>query len=150
VTTLARESALAAAVGALVVAFAAPVHRSDQLPPVESMTVVRAKPGPPAFRAEPPPVRLHAGMPLPKKIVDVAPVYPLRARAARVHGAVILDIVVDAEGRVQNVEVVRSIPLLDQAAIDAVRQWRFAPSRTNGTPTAVMMTVTVTFELRDR
>jgi TonB family protein len=146
VTRLHRERALAAAVGALVIAFAAPVRRSDQLPPVESMLVIRPEPGPPPA----PPVRLHAGMPLPKKTVDVAPVYPLRARAARVHGAVILDIVIDAAGRVQDVGVVRSIPLLDQAAIDAVRQWRFAPSRTSGAPTAVVMTVTVTFELRDR
>ena len=140
-THLSRERALAATVGALVIALTAPVRRSDQLPPVEPLL---------AFRAEPPPVRLHAGMPPPKKVVDVAPVYPPRARAARVQGAVILDILVDAEGRVQKVDVLRSIPLLDQAAIDAVRQWRFAPSRTNGTPTAVVMAVTVTFALRGR
>ena len=140
-TPLTRESALAAAVGALVMTFTAPVRRSDQLPPTEPL---------PAFYAEAPPVRLHAGMPLPQKTVDAAPVYPPPARAARVEGAVILDIVVDARGRVQAVDVLRSIPLLDQAAIDAVRQWRFAPVRTNGLPTAVAMTVTVTFVLRDR
>ena len=76
------------------------------------------------------------------------PVYPDIAMRARVAGMVILEAVIDAEGRVVNVKVLRSVPMLDQAAIDAVRQWEFTPTRLNGVPVPVVMTVTVNFTLR--
>ena len=50
-------------------------------------------------------------------------------------------------GRVTDVKVLRGVPLLDQAAIDAVRQWVYTPTLLNGTPVAVVMTVTVNFKL---
>jgi periplasmic protein TonB len=100
-------------------------------------------PRPPA----PVPVRLHVGMRPPRKIVDVAPVYPAIARAARVAGIVILEAVIDARGQVESVRVLRSIPTLDQAAVDAVRQWRFTPTLLNGEPVPIVMTVTVNFTL---
>ncbi len=78
----------------------------------------------------------------------VDPVYPPLARSSRVEGVVILEAVLDATGRVDSVRVLRSIPLLDQAAVDAVRQWRFTPARLNGVPVPVVMTVTVNFTLR--
>jgi protein TonB len=58
--------------------------------------------------------------------------------------------VLDTSGRVENVRILRSIPLLDQAAIDAVRQWRYTPTQLNGRPVPVVMTVTVNFMLQDR
>jgi protein TonB len=61
---------------------------------------------------------------------------------------VILEATIDARGRVTNVRVLRSVPLLDQAAIDAVRQWEFTPTRLNGVAIPVVMTVTVHFTLR--
>jgi protein TonB len=61
---------------------------------------------------------------------------------------VILETVIGEDGRVRNLKVLRSIPLLDQAAIDAVRQWQFTPPLLNRQPVAVVMTVTVTFTLR--
>jgi protein TonB len=76
------------------------------------------------------------------------PVYPDVAMRARISGMVILEAVIDAEGRVANVKVLRSVPLLDQAAIDAVRQWEFTPTRLNGVAVPVVMTVTVNFTLR--
>ncbi|HEY2908293.1 MAG TPA: TonB family protein [Vicinamibacterales bacterium] len=94
------------------------------------------------------PVRLSTGMQAPRKIVDVTPTYPAMARTARVEGVVILEAVIDAEGRVESVRVLRSIPLLDQAAMDAVRQWKFTPTRLNGTPVPIVMTVTVNFKLQ--
>jgi protein TonB len=92
-------------------------------------------------------MRLHAGMQAPGKIVHVDPVYPPIAQTARVQGVVILEAIIDARGFVKSVSVLRSIPLLDQAAADAVRQWRFTPARLNGEPVPVVMTVTVNFTL---
>ena len=94
------------------------------------------------------PVHLHSGMKAPVKIADAAPVYPGIARTARVQGVVILEAVLDAQGGVESVRVLRSIPLLDQAAVDAVLQWRFTPALLNGQPVPVVMTVTVNFTLR--
>jgi protein TonB len=78
---------------------------------------------------------------------DVAPVYPAIARSARVQGVVIVEAVIDATGRVSGTRLLRSIPLLDEAALAAVRQWVFTPTRLNGEPTSVVMTVTVRFTL---
>ena len=61
---------------------------------------------------------------------DVRPPYPENARQARVEGRVVLDLVVDAQGAVQDVERVAGIPLLDEASLKAVRQWRFEPGTT--------------------
>jgi periplasmic protein TonB len=115
---------------------------------IESISGGSAPPPPP-----PPPVvpiRLHQGMKAPNKIVDVAPVYPPVAQRARVEGVVILEAVIDAQGRVASVRVLRSIALLDQAAADAVKQWRFTPALLNAEPVPVVMTVTVNFTLQDR
>jgi protein TonB len=104
---------------------------------------------PPAPPPPPPskPVRLHAGMQAPVKIVNVDPIYPSIAQTVRVKGVVILEAIIDEHGNVKSVSVLRSIQLLDQAAVDAVRQWRFTPARLNGEPVPVVMTVTVNFQL---
>jgi len=65
-----------------------------------------------------------------------------------VEGVVIIEAQTDIYGRVQSVKVLRSIPLLDQAAIDAVRQWVYEPMVINGRPRGVIFTVTVTFKLK--
>jgi protein TonB len=65
-----------------------------------------------------------------------------------VEGIVIVEAVTDIYGRVQHVKVLRSIPLLDQAAVDAVRQWVYEPMIINGRPRGVIFTVQVTFKLR--
>jgi protein TonB len=57
----------------------------------------------------------------------------------------VIEATIDEEGKVADARVVKSVPLLDQAAIDAVRQWEYQPSLLNGVPTAVVMTVTVKF-----
>jgi protein TonB len=94
------------------------------------------------------PIRLHSGMKPPAKTTDVAPIYPAIARSAHVQGVVILEAVLDAQGRVTSVYVLRSIPLLDEAAVVAVQQWRFTPALLNGGPVPVVMTVTVNFTLQ--
>jgi protein TonB len=58
---------------------------------------------------------------------------------------VILEAIIDPEGRVQNVEVLRSIPFLEEAAIAAVERWEYEPTLLNGVPVPVVVTVTVRF-----
>ncbi len=77
----------------------------------------------------------------------MTPQYPAIARQARVQGIVILECTISPRGDVTDVRVLRGIPLLNQAAIDAVRQWEYEPTLVNGVPVAVIMTVTVNFKL---
>jgi periplasmic protein TonB len=84
----------------------------------------------------------------PKLVRRIEPDYPEIARQARVEGVVILEATTDVYGRVNGVRVLRSLPLLDAAAIDAVRQWVYEPLVINGRPRPVTFTVTVRFVLR--
>ena len=113
------------------------------LPPV--IVTPPPAPAPPVTQA---PVRAAQLPELPRKIVDVHPLYPEIARSARVEGTVILEAVLDTSGRITQLRVLRSVPLLDQAAIDAVRQWRYTPSTYNGRAVSVLMTITVHFSLQ--
>jgi TonB family protein len=81
------------------------------------------------------------------KVKHVTPVYPAAAREAKIAGVVVLEVGVGADGRVVNVEVVRSIPELDQAAIDAIKQWEYVPLLVDGVPTPTTFEVTVQFSL---
>jgi protein TonB len=107
--------------------------------------VPEAPPPPPP---PPAPVRVGGAIQPPKKVRDQAPTYPPIAQSARVQGVVILEATIGPDGRVQDVRVLRSIPLLDAAAIEAVRQWQYTPTLLNGVPVPVIMTVTVNFTLR--
>ena len=82
------------------------------------------------------------------RLKDARPVYPAIAQSARVQGVVIIEATIGPDGRVQDAKVLRSIPLLDAAALDAVRQWQFSPTLLNGVPVPVIMTVTVNFTLQ--
>jgi TonB family protein len=123
-------------------------------------TVTPVEPPPPPSPPPPPPppppplppglenaVRVGGLILMPQKVQHVDPVYPPIAQSARVQGVVIVDVVIDSNGSVAHVRVLRSIPLLDQAAIDAVRQWEFTPTLLNGTPVPVIATATVQFTL---
>jgi TonB family protein len=90
-------------------------------------------------------LRVGGNIRTPRKIQDARPVYPQEARDAGVQGVVIVEVRVEPDGRVGSARVLRSIPLLDQAALDAVRQWEFEPTLLNGAPVAVVMTVTIQF-----
>jgi protein TonB len=93
------------------------------------------------------PARAVGEIRAPRLIKQVEPAYPEIARQARVEGIVILEAATDMYGRVQTVKVLRSIPLLDQAAMDAVRQWIYEPMIISGRPRGVIFTVTVRFKL---
>ena len=78
----------------------------------------------------------------PRKIRDVAPQYPEQARSAKVSGVVILQITIGTDGTVSDARVLRSIPLLDGAAIEAVKQWQYDPG---GRTAPAILTVSVPF-----
>ena len=90
-------------------------------------------------------VRVGGKIRAPIKIKDVKPVYPAMAQSARVAGAVIIEATIGLDGKVIDAKVLRSIPLLDQAALDAVRQWEYMPTLLNGVPVSVLVTVTIKF-----
>ena len=93
------------------------------------------------------PVRVGGAIAAPRKLQHVEPAYPAAAQSARVQGTVTAEIQVGTDGTVRESRVVRSVSGLDQAALEAVRQWRYAPPFVNGTPTPVLMTVNVVFRL---
>src|SRR2546426_26654 len=117
----------AAAIVALVIV---PLFATDTLPPPQG------------------PIHWHSGIRVPQKIVDVAPIYPRFARDAHAQGIVIIEATIDARGNVVAARVTKSVSLLDQAALDAVRQWKFSPTLLNGVPVPIIMTVTVRFILQ--
>jgi protein TonB len=102
----------------------------------------------PSARREAAAVRVGGDIRPPTKIKHVVPVYPALAQSVRKEGTVILEAVINERGEVSQVRVLRSIELLDGAAMDAVRQWRFTPTLLNGQPVPVVMTVTVSFQLK--
>ena len=107
-------------------------------------TTLSAPPAP----AQTGPVRVGGDIQAPARVSYAPPVYPPIAITARVEGTVVLEATIDESGAVNNLRVLESIPLLDRAAIEAVTRWRYTPTRLNGKPVAVLMTVRVTFTLR--
>jgi protein TonB len=109
---------------------------------------LEAAPPPPPPPPPPAPVRVGGNIKPPTKVKDVRPTYPPIAQSARVQGVVIIEATIGPSGAVQEAKVLRSIPLLDAAALDAVKQWQFTPTLLNGVPVPVIMTVTVNFTLQ--
>jgi TonB family protein len=94
------------------------------------------------------PIRVGLNLPESKLIRRVEPVYPELAKKERVQGKVTLKITVDEDGNVIDASVIEGHPLLDGAAINAVRQWKYSQTLLNGKPVPVIATVTVDFRLR--
>jgi len=84
----------------------------------------------------------------PRLIREVPPVYPEIARQSFVRGTVVLGVRVDTQGRVTEIKVLKSIPLLNKAAVDAVRQWIYEPFILDGKPTPVVFSLNVVFHMR--
>lgn len=102
---------------------------------------------PQEVKEEPQYVRVGGNIKAPKLVREVRPEYPMLAQQARVQGFVILEARVGADGAVQSARVIRSIPLLDEAAMVAVQQWRYHPLLLNGQPMPFVLTVTVVFKI---
>ena len=104
-----------------------------------------------AMAEAPPPVkvvRVGGNLVAPKTIKKVTPEYPELARAARLSAVIIMEAQVDTHGAVKSVNVLRGHPLFDEAAMTAVKQWRYRPLLLNGEPTEFILTVTIAFNLQ--
>jgi TonB family protein len=106
-----------------------------------------AAPGPPLAAQEEPLTAGSEGVPAPKRTKHVQPVYPQEALAQGIRGIVILEIVLDEKGKVQSTSIIRSVPGLDEAAIAAAQQWEYSPTKVDGKPVRVRVTVPVVFSL---
>jgi protein TonB len=128
------------------------VARFGASPAGQSGTLVGStRPGEPTATGTPTRRPLRVGRDVdtpPKKIFEVKPIYPEDAMAAKVQGVVLLDVTLGADGNVKGLRLVKSVPLLDQAAMDAVNQWQFEPALLNGVPVEVEMTITINFTLK--
>ena len=105
-------------------------------------------PAPPPTPAPTGPIIPGGKVKYPEKVRDVRPVYPPLAISGRVEGRVIIEAIIAVDGRVKDARILRSIPLLDRAALEAVNQWVFSPTLLNGVPVPVLITVSVDFKLR--
>ncbi len=103
---------------------------------------------PPAPNLEP--IRVGGRIQEPRKLKGGPPAYPEAARDARIEGVVILEALINPQGRVAEVVVLRGVPLLEEAAVDAVKQWVYIPTLMDGVPVPVLLTVTVRFALTNR
>ena len=102
----------------------------------------------PQAQAAPQPVRVGSITPTLHKVHDVLPIYPTDAIAAKVEGVVVVEANIDATGRVTEARILRSIALLDEAALDAVRQWEFEPIVVDGIGRApIVAALSVSFKL---
>ena len=127
-----------------------PPGRPDVGPPGDGVGTPTGGPGTVGIPTPPPPpgpVRAGGMVKYPEKVRDVRPIYPQVAVAGRVEGRVIIEAIIGSDGRVKDARILRSIPLLDRAALDAVQQWHFTPTLLNGVPVPVIITVTVDFKL---
>jgi protein TonB len=105
-----------------------------------------APPPPPAPKPQGP-VRVGGQVKAPSLTNRVNPVYPPAAQAAQVAGTVVLEATVNKSGRVEGVRVVNGHPMLQTAAVSAVKQWTYEPLRLNGEPVPFILTVTVSFTM---
>jgi TonB family protein len=116
---------------------------------LSTMVFAQAQLGAPPPPPPQPPVRVGGPIRPPVKTRDVRPQYPAAAQAAGIDGVVILEVTIGVDGSVTDAKILRSIPLLDAAALEAVRQWTFTPTVMpgSGQVVPVIMTVTVNFTL---
>ena len=125
------------------------VGQSQSLPGAAA----RGEPGPREPRDGPLPpwaegvLRVSDTLQSPMKVKNVDPVYPEAAQQAGVTGVVVIDARIEPDGRVRQARILRALPPLDRAALDAVLQWEFTPTLLNGRPIPVLLTVTVRFSL---
>jgi len=125
-----------------------PAAPSSPAPDPAPASDPQAAPAPTTRTADDPNVlRVGTQVSEPKKIKDFKPIYPEVAKANGVQGVVILQVLVDVDGRVIDAAVLRGHPLLNQAALDAVNEWEFTPTLLNGQPVQIQMSVTINFTL---
>lgn len=121
---------------------------SDNFAAGKSVASLSGPPAAPAPPAPSGPVRPGGNLQPPRRVAGAMPVYPAIAKAAHVQGTVVVEATIARDGTVKDARVVVSIPLLDEAALAAVRQWRYTPSTLNQQPVEVLLDVSVNFGLQ--
>jgi periplasmic protein TonB len=108
-------------------------------------------PPPLAPRANQPkaPVRVGGNIRAPKPIIQTKPDYPVLARQTHIQGVVVIDAIIDEHGYVQEMRIVSGPPMLYQAALEALRKWRYEPTYLNDQPVPVQLLLTITFQLSE-
>lgn len=115
------------------------------MPPIDTGFVIPERPPEPVSDE---PIHIGQGVTKPVKVYEPPPRYSEIARKARIQGIVILQSVIDEQGNVRDVKVLRGLPMgLTEAAVEAVQQWRFEPATLRGRPVAVYYNLTVSFTL---
>jgi protein TonB len=116
--------------------------------PVDDTVYGIPESGPPS--AEPDgPIMVGGDVKPPEKIFSPQPSYTEIARKARIQGVVIVQAIIDRDGGVTNVKVLKGLPMgLEEAAVDAIKQWKFKPATLNGKPVTVYYNLTVNFKLQ--
>jgi len=115
-------------------------------PPTVAPPTPPPPPPVPSFKATP--FRTGGDVQAANLIHQVNPVYPALARQTRIQGVVVMEAVISKDGSVDKLRVLSGHPFLSQAAIDAVKQWKYRPTMLNGEPVDVITTITVSFTLR--
>ncbi len=116
------------------------------IPDVDDL-VIAVPEAPPAVETGP--IYITGNVEKPVKLVSPQPRYTEIARKARIQGVVILQTIIDKEGNITNVKVLKGLPLgLTEAAVSAVRQWKYEPATLNGKPVAVYFNLTVKFQIQ--
>lgn len=129
-----------------------PIRLEDEIEPEMELpdtdVIFEIPDGPPP--AEPTgPLQVGGDVQAPVKLDSPPPQYTEIARKARIQGVVIVQAIINKEGTVENVKVLKGLPMgLDQAAIDAIKRWRFKPATLNGKPVTVYYNLTVNFTLQ--
>ncbi len=111
------------------------VNKQEHLPP----------PGAPLAQE---PIRVGGQVQSARLTYQTRPVYPSLARQARIQGTVRIEAIISRNGTVENLEVLSGHPLLNHAALDAVRQWRYQPTLLNGVAVEVITTIDINFTMR--
>jgi TonB family protein len=120
-----------------------PVPSTDTIPGISSSNSM-AKLAPPTIQPEGP-VKIGGDVKEPRLVSSALPVYPIGAMQAGVQGDVVIQTTIDKEGKVVQMSVVSGPTPLRQAALDALRRWKYEPSTLDGQPVAVQMQVTIKF-----
>ena len=122
-----------------------PAQTEQQAKPEQpAQTDSPAKPGEPP---KPTRLRVSSGVAEKLKTHDVTPTYPVEAREQRIQGNVLLQATIDTKGNVVKLKVVQGDPILVEAAVDAVKKWRYRPYILNGEPVEVETTIRIQFHI---
>ena len=115
--------------------------------PIQGVKVVAVGSGGERAGGAQEPLPVGGAVKMPMKVADARPTYPTIAKESRTTGIVELEIVIGVRGDVEQVRITKSVPLLDQAAIAAVRRWKYAPTIVNGAAVPVRVPVSIAFSL---